>query len=304
MKNFILICVMLLTFSCFGNNVSESMNGVEIPPEIPFYLTEPLAKANYLATHYWNQFDFTDTLLIHQGYLLEDDFVNYVDILFHADKKTANTSIKEMLSKTETEKTGRMRAHFLDLFKKYLYDPNSPFLNEDVYISVLEYIIQSKRSDEAEKSRAVFNLEMALKNRVNDPATDIEYTLATGMTGTLYAIQSDYTIILFYNPGCHACGEIISYLKDSPVVNKWLNSKRLQLLAFFPNEDLELWRKHLADVPSAWINAYDGQRTVLQKKLYDLKAIPTLYLLNKEKIVLKKDVDVRALESYLEQEKF
>ena len=36
-----------------------------------------------------------------------------------------------------------------------------------------------------------------------------------------------------------------------------------------------------------------------EKQLYDLKAIPTLYLLNKEKTVLLKDATTQAIEEYL-----
>ncbi len=38
-----------------------------------------------------------------------------------------------------------------------------------------------------------------------------------------------------------------------------------------------------------WINGYDKELTVLERELYDLKAMPTLYLLDKDKKVLLKD---------------
>ena len=48
-----------------------------------------------------------------------------------------------------------------------------------------------------------------------------------------------------------------------------------------------------------WIDAYDAEQTILNQNLYDLKAIPTLYLLDKDKKVLLKDASVGQIEVYL-----
>ena len=37
------------------------------------------------------------------------------------------------------------------------------------------------------------------------------------------------------------------------------------------------------DVPAAWINSYDNTVSLKNDEIYDLKAIPTLYLLDKTK---------------------
>ena len=94
---------------------------------------------------------------------------------------------------------------FLDLFEKYLYDPNSPMRNETLYITVLRVAIGSPKTSEAEKTRMRYRLDLAQRNRPEMPATDFAYTLASGKTGTLYDIDAEYLILFFNNPGCHAC---------------------------------------------------------------------------------------------------
>ena len=42
-------------------------------------------------------------------------------------------------------------------------------------------------------------------------------------------------------------------------------------------------------VPSSWINAYDAGARISKEELYDLKAIPSMYLLDRDKRVLAKD---------------
>ena len=73
-----------------------------------------------------------------------------------------------------------------------------------------------------------------------------------------------------------------------------------RLLAVYPDEDKEEWERHLPDFPKEWINGYDKKLVIKEKNLYDLKAIPTLYLLDKDKKVLLKDATVAQIDQYLQ----
>ncbi|PXV58865.1 thioredoxin-like protein [Dysgonomonas alginatilytica] len=140
---------------------------------------------------------------------------------------------------------------------------------------------------------------MMLKNRIGEQATDFSYTLASGKTGTLHQVKSDYSLLLFYNPDCHACEETIAGIKASPILSQLIQSKTLTILSFYPDADIAIWKKHLIDIPKDWINGYDKELAVQNKRLYDLKAIPSLYLLDKNKNVLLKDTELTLIEEYL-----
>lgn len=270
-------------------------------PLVPDELVVPRDRANYLVEHYWDNFDFSDTAYIHLPNITEQAMADYIEILPHAKKDTAYSSIKNTLIRSEVDSS--MRTYFLDTYKKYLYDPNSPLQNEEFYIPILNYIIESDKTNEADKERADFRLKMLLKNRIGDKATDFTYTLASGKTGTLYNIKSEYTLVLFYNPDCHACAELIAALKASDIINNGLENKTLSLLSFYPDADLKIWKKHLNDIPNTWINGYDKNQIVQNKKVYDLKAIPTLYLLDANKRIILKDVDFYVLQKWLAENK-
>lgn len=167
--------------------------------------------------------------------------------------------------------------------------------NEEFYIPVLEAMVASPILSETEKIRPQARLELAQKNRVGTKALDFTYTLASGAQGTLYQIKSDYTLLFINNPGCHACTETIEALKSIPMVSELIKKKKLTILSLYPDEELDEWRKHRSEFPAEWINGYDKSFTIKTKNLYDLKAIPTLYLLDANKKVLLKDATTQAI---------
>ena len=61
------------------------------------------------------------------------------------------------------------------------------------------------------------------------------------------------------------------------------------LLALYVDQDLDSWRANLKDYPKERIYARDDSQSINAGRIYILRAIPSLYLLDKEKRVLLKD---------------
>ena len=116
-------------------------------------------------------------------------------------------------------------------------------------------------------------------SRLGTKALNFTYTLDSGAKGTLYQFPAEYTLLFINNPGCHACSEMIEGLKSSPVINGFIADKKLKVLSLYPDEELDEWKKHRSDFAKEWTNGYDKELVIKNKNLYDLRAIPTLYLL-------------------------
>ncbi|MDR1714882.1 MAG: DUF5106 domain-containing protein [Prevotella sp.] len=266
----------------------------------PGELQTPAERADYLAMHYWDHFDFGDTAFIHLPEVTEQAFADYLDILPRVGKEKACASIAAMLDRAvKADARGKVYPYFLSLYRHYLYDPNSPMRNEEYYIPVTEYILGDVVSDMAARERAGFDLKMMLKNRKGSLAVNIVYTLADGNCGNLWELEKEYTLLYFYDPECPDCRQTTAYLRESPLINSWLSSGKLDILALYTDNNIPLWRKYLPQIPHSWINGYNSEHAVREQQLYDLRAIPSLYLLDKEKRVLLKDEDVRMVEEYV-----
>lgn len=265
---------------------------------VPVALNSEQARAEYMADHYWDNFDFGDTTLISMPELAEQAFSNYIAIIQNINTQRIEQSINKLLSHAQSDST--MFAYFTELSERYLYDPNSPLRDEELYIPVLRFIIASPKVDEVMKIRPRELLDMALKNRPGHKANNFGYTTIKGTRGDLYSIGSNYTLIFFNNPGCHACKEISEQILASQTISRMLADRSLSILALYPDLDLVEWHKYAANIPGDWINAHDKSRKITDDQLYDLKAIPTLYLLDKDKTVLLKDANFGSVEQLLD----
>lgn len=274
-------------------------------PDIPRVLTTSEDRAEYLVSHYWDNFDFTDTVLISKPEVTEQAFVDFIDLLHSVSYDKATKAFIRTLD-AAMNADSRMFAHFAEMSEKYLYDPNSPLRNEEYYIPVLQYIVSSPKIDEINKIRPRYQLELAMKNRPGMISADFTYTLRNGKTGKMSGIAAEYTILYFNNPDCHDCKRVRTYMANSSVINELLGDnslpcykRRLAILSIYPDADLPIWLQ--ADYPKSWINGYDAKQVITKEPLYDLKAIPTIYLLNKDKRVILKDVSAEVAEAWLRE---
>ena len=195
-----------------------------------------------------------------------------------------------------------MLEYFAMLAERVLADPNSPLRNDELRIPVLETLVASPFLDEYEKIAPAYDLHLAGQNRIGRRANDFRYTLASGASGRLYWLDAEYVLLFINNPGCPMCKQIREAICDSPMLTEMIERGRLKVLAVYPDEDLTEWEAYRSRIPDTWINAYDRGCAIRERELYDLKAIPALYLLDRDKRVLVKDsTDVPQIEEAIDR---
>lgn len=270
-------------------------------PQLPETLVDPEERRAFLITHYWDRFDFSDSTLTRKPAITEQAFVDYIHILGLMPEGDPVGSLINTLHRAQANST--MYGYFVSLMEKYFYDPNSPFHNEELYIPVLKEISRSVLLGEVDRSRYLLQLEMTQLNKVGDKANNFTFILPTGETRKLWDINSQYLLLLFSNPGCHTCETTIQFLDDSPVIKRAISMNSptrnmLTILTIYPDSELEEWVAHLPLLPQQWLHGYDPGMAITRNRLYDIKAIPTIYLLDSDKKVILKDSSLDAVETY------
>ena len=238
----------------------------------------------WMAEHYWDRFDFADTLFCQRADSTEmmRVFAEYVASFVGPYN---GEPIKKLMAKASSSRA--MLDYFVAMSEKLFHDPNSPLRSDELYIPVLEAQIAAPFYDEYEKMVPEYDLALASQNRIMHKANDFRLTTASGRVQTLYSVKADFILIYINNPGCPMCRDIQQHIESSQLINQLIADKRLKVVALYPDQDITLWKAH--PLPAGWINGYDKGCVVEKNRLYDLRAIPALYLLDAQKRVLVKD---------------
>ena len=259
-------------------------------PEIPATLAEPEARKAFLLTHYWDQFSFADTTLVNNRDVTEQGFVNFIALL--ADGTTPEELTRESLENWCSGFVGHEHARqvLTQTADDYLFNPNSPFYNEGLYGMYLEALLGKLPQTDAMRSAYRFKLELVRRNNVGDKATDFVYYLSDGSRHTLVStpVKNDRLLLVFYDPECESCHEVLLQMAADTALTEAVQTGKLSVLAVYTEGNDEVWRKALPDMPKGWTVGIDHE-AVKTGALYDLKAMPSLYLLDGKKTVLLKD---------------
>lgn len=296
----------VLLVGCRGGNSGKTStpdpagNRYQIP-EVPAFITDNQEAMDYIVTHYWDKFfsddrpGVQDTSLV-RGFSLPmfyDIFHQYALLLRGAEPSKGLAACRTALDKAEKAQMenpeGTLWSKFTTMYYNVLEEPNSPCRNEEYCIPLLEKLAASPLATEAQRERSQRVLSLFRLNRIGEKAADFAFTLRNGRVMNLYDIDSDYTIIFFSNPGCANCREVMESLLQFPGIDDLIEENMLAVANVYPDEDLGEWIKYSEIYPKNWYNGYDHLLAVNNTPLYNLRAIPSVYLLDREKRVILKD---------------
>ena len=279
------------SFACAG----PSGRTVAPSPAAP---ADSVRRLAWLAEHYWDSFDWNDARWPAEASALEGAFMFWADLLGMMPETDAARLSGTLLHKVDSHPD--IQLLLLDAAGYFWQHPGSMFRNEELLIPMLETAIAAPGIGDIHKARLRARLASALRNRPGTRAADFAYTMGDGTRGTLQSFKAEYTLVMFYTPGCPECGRIEEYIPHSEVFAPLIASGRLKVLAIYPGEDVEAWRKHLPQMPAGWTVGHapmgkDGTAA------YDLPGIPALYLLDRDKTVLVRNRPVDVIEAWLTQ---
>ena len=305
----ILFLSIVLTVGC-KDKKAEQFQALPFPDVLPPEMIEGTQdRLDYMAEHWWDKITDENRTFPSDSNLVsgvskgdvEQKFANWVNLLSKTSYPHAAKSVKRLFDKAvkceRKDTASNVFETFTALVERYLYDPNSPLRDEDLYGPYAECLSTCDLIDEGRRKAYAYDAQKSALNRVGTTATDFRFEDKNGKVRRLHDIKADYTILFFSNPGCEACKEIIHSLKDTPQIDALISSGKVAVLNIYIDEDLEAWRSYMPIYPEAWYNGFDPDFVIRTDVLYNVRAIPSLYLLDKDKTVILKDaVTGRVLE--------
>lgn len=269
-------------------------------PAIPPALTDIGERKAYLLEHYWSGFDFADSLLVDNRNVTEQGAADFLALLAGDDvtEAVAETAFRNMCTRMASHVHAReVMSQIMD---SYLYDPNSPYYNERLYGAYLRCMIELDKAEGGMEGALSFRLRLIGRNNPGAEAEDFTYFLPGGERRSLRTTKIDgsHLLLLFYDPECPTCHDVLGQMSSDRALADAVSGHKLTVLAIYTEGDEDAWRRSLHEMPAGWVTGQDRQQ-VQDNALYDLKAMPSLYLLDKDKKVLLKDAQYTAIRDYI-----
>ena len=275
----LVICAVAVV-ACGGRapKAQKTATKVELQLPTPPAMLDGQDQAEYVVENYWQNYKAEiDSVSLEQAFSNWCAFTGYV---------SRETSVKSLIKAYD-----KAPERILPLAEKYLYDPNSPYRDEDFYGALAAHIGTPEMTELS---------KLCALNPVGSKATDFVFEDERGRRHRLYDIQAPFIILFFSNPGCPACKEIIDNLCASSAIFSNMSTGTVRVLSIYIDEDLDAWREYVPHYPKSWIVGFDPLFTLRNDTVYHIRAIPSVYLLDDSKNVIFKDVPTEKLIAYLE----
>ena len=265
----------------------------------------------YYKNHYWDGISFMDERVIRTPFFMKKLDRYYHEVLPQAaDSIIKDADYKLLLARSSPEMFKFMLNWLTD---EYL---NPKYMGQDaVFVHLFEQYHSKGISNwlnEKQMETISRRAYMLMANLIGEKGANLELLDSTGKPTPLYDVNSDYTIVCFWDPNCGHCKEEIPRI-DSIYQASWKkhNVKIYAVLTQDEKENLKAeWVNYIkAHNLSDWVNVYQTREMekadyAAQKasfrQLYDITLTPTLYLLDKDKHIIGKKLTFQQLNELLE----
>jgi thiol-disulfide isomerase/thioredoxin len=254
-----------------------------------------LMKLYYYKNHYLDNINWSDQRLIYTPVMekkIKEYFIKFVqkkpDSITEAIdtiiNKTNNQEVYRFLTEMLFDKYEQNKHKSLDeyaylhLVKQYYLGGKTPWMNDE-QISILE--------DEYNRIWPASIGQVAPSISLPDKDDQIVH---------LNNIRSAYTLVFFWDYECTHCKRILQELVSLESKYRYLDIK---VMSVFTGEDMDVWKAYLAKkIPQAWENTYQKGQEIKPISVYNVNSIPSIYLLDANKVILNKNVTVSELDGY------
>ncbi|HEX6914322.1 MAG TPA: thioredoxin-like domain-containing protein [Chitinophagaceae bacterium] len=263
----------------------------------------------YVQEHFWDDVDFADDRLVRTpAPIFESKLDDYFKYYVSPDADSIIKEVRYMLLYAREAK--EMYRYLLARFtNKYM---NPEIMGQDkVFVYLFEnHYLKGDTSILTDKDKeTVFKRGWSLiANQIGEPAPALDLVDSAGRSTPLYKLNAAYTLVVFWDPNCGHCKETVPRI-DSIYRAKW---KGLGMKVYAVNVDettMKAWSEFIAKHDLyAWTHTYQpkAQRDEEAasgrpnfRQLYDVYKTPTLYLLDEQKRIIAKNLDISGFDEVL-----
>lgn len=272
------------------------------PPKLEDGSIDSTFRYRYYRSHYWDEFDFTDERFIYTP-ILHNRLHEFMDRVIPQHPDSTVVGVKEIMKKVEDGGNKEMfRFSVITLSNKYSKDKRMCFDKAYVYM-VLKYYADDRCwwVDSTQKVKIVDRGYKMQSNQCGLRGRNLQMKDINGQSKDLYSIKSPYTVLVFW---AHDCGHCKKEMPQLAEFYEEYKAKGVRVFAVSTKEEKEPWEKFIKDhkLPDEWDHVYDPEHKTFFRVYYDVYSTPVIYLLDKDKKIIAKRIDIEGLKKFIDFE--
>jgi peroxiredoxin len=247
----------------------------------------------------WDNVDFNDSRMIYTP-VIGNKLKRYIKELTpqRPDSliKTADALIRRVMPYPEYFK---FFANWIAL--QYENTKTTVMDGEAVYVHIVQNFFTDElatwdKPENLEKLRKhVWEMEASLLGK---KGPDVSAPDANGQMKSIYEMTAPIIVVFMFSPDCEHCQKEAAEIQT--IYEKWKN-KGVDFYGIAVNTNTEEWKKFVKEKGFTFTNVYDPSNRAIYAK-YFVDITPELYLLNKDRTIIGKNLHANQLEAMFEKE--
>lgn len=266
-------------------------------PTLPNGRKDSLFPYRYTKDHFWDNFPVSDDRLLRTP-LFNLRLKNFFD---HVVVQHPDSINKEADRLVEMTKGNKETFKYIVWYLTTTYE-SSPIMGMDaVFVHQVEQYYVTNRAywvDTVSLDKIIHRMKILRPLLLGKPAPPLILQDSADKSIALYDVRSKYTLLIFWDPDCGHCQKVLPKLKDA--YDKTLKAKGLQVFSVDIEDNTEKWKKYLVENKHEWISVRDKHKRYYLRDLYDIYSTPVIYLLDENKKIKAKRIDVEQLSGYID----
>lgn len=286
LRNIFIYLAATLTLSAAAQTTATT-DTIVIPPlfeypTVPDTITSWTNRSNWLATHFWDNFDAKSKSV---GQIpLNHAFHTYIIPLQYSELPIAQKSIDNLLNRIQ--KNPGLLVQFAKAAQYNCYDvATAEQIIDDVYIPFVQALLKNKKVPKIHKSRFQAQLTPLLNTRIGEKIHPFPIIAPSGTEST-FAHDGKYSLIMFADPTCVQCKTSRIQIENDSRLVPYIANEQLSLhyIVINPDELPESWQSYTSHYSDKWHKAASPDCD----EVIDLRINPSIYILDKEgRLILK-----------------
>lgn len=251
----------------------------------------------YYRAHFFDKVQLGNEALIRTP-LLEPKVMKYFDQLIPQHPDTINTEIDKLFSEIG-ESTELFRYWLVSLYNKY--QGNKIMGMDKVVVHLMEdYFLSGKADWIDEEGIKKLREEVAFKKHslIGNKAPLMQLVDTTNQPFYFEQIQEPFILLYFYDPDCGHCKKKTPVLVDA---YDDFRSLGVEVVAVCTVTDVDRWKEYIQETHMEFINLADPGYESNFRMHYDLRSTPKLYLLDQQRRIVAKQLEIEDLKEFVKR---